>query len=88
MKVQAGGWSAHSGSPSLGGRGATETRRVPLVKWRSLSARHVGTERWLNYARTGRGQRKSWWRFRSGSDVQIRSSDLGSSVAVRLIRTI
>ncbi|KAG8171797.1 hypothetical protein JTE90_021814 [Oedothorax gibbosus] len=70
MKVQAGGGRPHSGSPFPRGRAHRGTRRVPLWKWRSLSA-HVGTRKMVNYARTGRGQRKLWWRIRSGSDVQI-----------------
>ncbi|KAG8179201.1 hypothetical protein JTE90_004029 [Oedothorax gibbosus] len=70
MKVQAGGGRPHSGSPFPRGRGAPGT--IPLVegrkagafhlwKWRSLSA-HVGTRKMVNYARTGRCQRKNWWR--------------------------
>ncbi|KAG8172107.1 hypothetical protein JTE90_014860 [Oedothorax gibbosus] len=65
-----GGRSAAFGIPFPRGRGAPETAAFHLWKWRSLSA-HGGTRKMVNYARTGRGQRKLGGGSVGGSDVQI-----------------
>jgi hypothetical protein len=60
MKAKA----VHSGSPSWdpssGGAHQRPVLSSPEVG-RSVSA-HVGTRKMVNYARTGRSQRKLWWR--------------------------
>ncbi|KAG8156152.1 hypothetical protein JTE90_008123 [Oedothorax gibbosus] len=82
MKVQAGGGRPHSGSPSLAGGAHRRPAAFHLWKWRSLSA-HVGTRKMVNYARTGRGQRKLWWR--SVAVLTCKSIVRSGSSGVRLI---
>ncbi|KAG8171282.1 hypothetical protein JTE90_017619 [Oedothorax gibbosus] len=69
MKVQAGGVGRIRDPRFPRGRGAPETRRVPLVEVAEFER-----TRWDpkdgELCPTGRGQRKLWW-VRSGSDVQI-----------------
>ncbi|KAG8172260.1 hypothetical protein JTE90_029131 [Oedothorax gibbosus] len=76
-KGHGGGSGPHSGIPvSLAGGAHRENRRVPLWKWRSLSA-HVGPKRWeLCPDRTR--QRKTLVES-VAFDVQNRSSRSGSS---------
>jgi hypothetical protein len=60
MKAKVGFTSSESGSLSSEG-----AHRRPVLSdssvGRSVSV-HVGTRKMVNYARTGRGQRKLWWR--------------------------
>ncbi|KAG8171037.1 hypothetical protein JTE90_020477 [Oedothorax gibbosus] len=86
MKVQAGGGRPHSGSRSLAGGAHRRPAAFHLWKWRSFSA-HVGTRKMVNYARTGRGQRKLWWRSVCGSESAKSIVKSGSS-GVRLIENI
>ncbi|KAG8156225.1 hypothetical protein JTE90_012440 [Oedothorax gibbosus] len=82
MKVQGRRRSAALGIPVPSRAGRTGTRRVHLWKWRSLSA-HVGTRKMVNYPRTGRGQRKLWWR--SVAVLTCKSIVRSGSSGVRLI---
>ncbi|KAG8155841.1 hypothetical protein JTE90_024062 [Oedothorax gibbosus] len=79
MKVQAGG-GGRIGIPVPRGPGRTPVRPAASLcwKWRSLSA-HVGTRRWCELCRTGRGQRETLVEVRSGFDGANPDRQTGSS---------
>ncbi|KAG8171079.1 hypothetical protein JTE90_012209 [Oedothorax gibbosus] len=82
MKVQAGEVGRIRDPRSLAGGAHRRPAAFHLWKWRSLSA-HVGTRKMVNYARTGRGQRKLWWR--SVAVLTCKSIVRSGSSGVRLI---